>query len=96
MGDKLALQLFVTSRTPLSERAETNIRQICKDVLGESYTLEVFDVVSHPDRAAEQQIVATPTLIVSAEGAARRLIGDFSDRAKVLQGLGLPPEESAS
>ncbi len=95
MDSKRVLKLFVTSRTPLSERAELNLRQICDEELGGNAELEIIDVVAHPELAAAQQIVATPTLIVIEPNVTRRLIGDFSDRSRVRRGLGLLDENAA-
>ncbi len=95
MDNKRQFTLFVTSRTPLSERAELNIRQICDDAYDGNVDIEVIDVVTHPERAAELHIVATPTLVVTDPDTTRRLIGDFSDKSKVMCGLGLNDENKA-
>jgi len=53
------------------------------------YELEIIDVYQQPLIAQKEQIVALPLLIKKAPGIERRLIGDMSDKERVLRGLGL-------
>jgi len=87
--DRHLLRLYVAGTTPRSMRAVQSIKRICESELAGSYDLEVIDVYKQPGRAVEDQIVAIPTLIKQAPGMVRRLIGDLSQEAKVLMGLGL-------
>jgi len=45
------------------------------------------DVLQHPQRAEDEKILATPTLIKKLPPPLRRVIGDLSDKDKVLLGL---------
>jgi len=47
------------------------------------------DIYKQPRRAVTDQIIAIPTLIKEAPGTLRRIIGDLSQTALVLQGLGI-------
>jgi circadian clock protein KaiB len=87
--DRHVLRLYVAGTTPRSLRAVQSIKRICESELAGRYDLEVIDVYKQPGRAMEDQIVAIPTLIKQAPGMVRRLIGDLSQEAKVLLGLGL-------
>jgi circadian clock protein KaiB len=53
--------------------------------------MDVVDVLLHPQMAEDEKILATPTLIKQVPPPVRRVIGDFSDREKVLLALGLRP-----
>ena len=53
------------------------------------YRLEVVDIYKNPRRAAEDHIIAIPTLIKEAPGVITRMIGDLSKTAVVRFGLGL-------
>jgi circadian clock protein KaiB len=86
------LKLFVTGKTPRAELAITNIRRICEDDLGGEYELEIIDVLEQPDRAESERVLATPTLIKQLPPPLRRVIGDLTDRERVLFGLALMPE----
>lgn len=86
---KYKLTLYVTGRTPHSERAVANLQRICDRDLGGKYQFEIVDVLEQPQLAEDQRIIATPTLIKELPPPLRRLIGDMSDRNKVLLGLDL-------
>jgi circadian clock protein KaiB len=90
-NDHYKLRLFVTGSTPRSVRAIANMRRICEENLSGRYDLEVVDVYENPDATRELQIVATPTLVKILPEPLRRIIGDLSDRERVLAGLNLTP-----
>lgn len=56
------------------------------------YDLEIIDVLEFPDLAEDERILATPTLIKSLPLPLRRVIGDLSDKEKVLLGLEVHPK----
>ena len=85
------LRLFVTGSTPRSARAIANMRKICEENLSGRYDLEVVDVYENPNATRELQIIATPTLVKILPEPLRRIIGDLSDREKVLAGLNIIP-----
>ena len=86
------LRLYVTGMTPRSTRAITAVRRLCEELLRGRYELEIIDVYQQPALSQREQIVATPTLIKIGPAPQRRLIGDMSNRARLLAGLGLPAE----
>jgi circadian clock protein KaiB len=69
--------------------AIANLRRICEQELGGQYQLEIIDVLEHPDLAEEDKVLATPTLIKQLPPPLRKVIGDLSDKEKVLLGLEL-------
>ena len=85
------LRLYVAGATPGSQRAISNLRAICESELAGRYELEVIDVYQRPTLAAGEQIVAAPTLIKQLPLPVRTLVGDLSDRDRVLVGLDLRP-----
>lgn len=89
------LRLYVTGTTPRSTRAIENIRRVCEDHLKGRYELEVIDIYQNPDAAGEAQIIAAPTLIKTLPAPLRRVIGDLSDREKLLTGLNITPMPAA-
>jgi circadian clock protein KaiB len=90
------LRLYVTGSTPRSTRAIENMRRICEEHLGGRYDVEVIDIYQNPEAARELQIIAAPTLVRILPEPLRRVIGDLSDREKVLAGLDLQPKPNAS
>ncbi len=81
------LKLYVTGKTPRSERAIKTLQQICDEQLGSAYDLQIIDVLENPQLAEDEKILATPTVIKSLPPPIRRIIGDLSDSEKVLLGL---------
>ncbi len=81
------LRLFITGRTPQSQRAINNLRSICETEIQGAYEVEVIDVLEHPALAEHDKILATPTLVKRLPEPIRKIIGDLSDREKVLLGL---------
>jgi len=92
-GARYVLRLYVTGMTPRSQRAIESIKEISEEHLAGRYDLEVIDIYQQPERAQEAQVVATPTLIKQLPLPLRKLIGDMSDKDRVLIGLGIQEKE---
>lgn len=87
------LRLFVSGSTPRSARAIQNIRALCEEKLHGRYDLEVIDIYQHPEVVKPEQIVVTPTFVKRLPLPFRKIIGDLSDKDRVLVGLDLVPLE---
>jgi circadian clock protein KaiB len=87
--DKYILRLYITGSTVRSKLAIVNLNKICEEYLDGRYELEVIDLYQHPGLAKDEQIIAAPTLIKRLPLPFRRIIGDMSDKEKVLFGLDL-------
>jgi len=88
-GEHYILRLFIAGSSPISARAITNLRQICEEFLKDNYTLEIIDAHQQPELVREENVTALPMLVKKNPTPKKRLIGDFSDRKKVLLGLGI-------
>jgi circadian clock protein KaiB len=89
--EKFIIKLYVTGKTPTSERATANMQRICEVDLQGKYELLVIDVLENPQLAEDEKILATPTLTKNLPLPLRRVIGDLSNKEKVLLGLDLQP-----
>jgi circadian clock protein KaiB len=87
--DCYVLRLYITGNTPRSTEAIANIRALCAEKLDGRYDLEVIDIYQQPAAATGAQIIAAPTLIKKLPSPLRRLIGDLSNRHRVLAGLNI-------
>ena len=87
------LKLYVAGNTPNSMRALNSLREILESEFKGVYALKVIDVLKSPQLAEEDKILATPTLSKILPPPVRRIIGDLSDREKVLIGLDLLYDE---
>ena len=83
------LRLFVSGASPNSVRAINNLLEICETHIQGKYNLEIIDVYQQKNLAEKEQIVALPMLIKKLPLPLRKLLGDMSDKEKVLEGLGL-------
>jgi circadian clock protein KaiB len=86
---RYVLRLYVTGMTPRSARAISNLQTICEQYLDGQYDLEVIDIYQQPVLTKGEQIIAAPTLIKKLPLPVRRIIGDMSNRERVLAGLDL-------
>lgn len=87
------LKLYVAGNTPSSIRAIRTLNKILQDEFQGVYALKVIDVLQNPQLAEEDKILATPTLSKVLPPPVRKIIGDLSDREKVLIGLDLLYDE---
>lgn len=87
------LKLYVAGNTANSIRALKILKDILEAEFQGIYTLKVIDVLKNPQLAEEDKILATPTLSKILPPPVRKVIGDLSDREKVLIGLDLLYEE---
>jgi len=83
------LRLYVAGQTPKSLLALANLKQICEEHLQGHYEIEVIDLRENPQLASGDQILAVPTLVRRLPEPIKKIIGDLSNRERVLVGLDL-------
>ncbi len=86
---KFKLCLYVTGPSPQSTKAFANIKDICEEYLEGRYELEVVDVLQRPEMAKLHDVIAAPTLVRLLPEPLRRMIGDLSNKARVLAALNI-------
>ena len=86
---RYVLKLYVAGQTPRSIAALANLRSICESHLEGKYSIEVIDLVQNPRLARTDQIVAVPTLVRKLPEPMRKIIGDLSNKERVIVGLRL-------
>ena len=89
---KYILKLYVTGQTARARAAIENLERLCREDLAGEYELQVIDVLENPQLAEDDRVLATPTLIKQLPPPLRRVIGDLSDKEKVLFGLDVRPK----
>ncbi len=85
------LRLYVAGQTPKSLVAFANLKRICEEHLRGQYQIEVIDLLQNPHLAREDQILAIPTLVRKLPEPLRKIIGDLSNKERVLLGLDVRP-----
>jgi circadian clock protein KaiB len=83
------LRLYVAGQTPKSIQAFANLKKICEEHLAGRYSIEIVDLIKHPQLATGDQILAIPTLVRKLPEPFRKIIGDLSNTERVLVGLDL-------
>ena len=89
------LRLYVTGRSPNSVRAIENLELACEQYLPGQYHIEIVDLLENPRLAADDQILAVPTLVKKLPPPIRKIVGDLSDTDRLLVGLQLRPRQDA-
>jgi circadian clock protein KaiB len=84
----------VTDRSPKCLLAIENLRRVCEEHLAGHYRIEVVDLLENPRLAADDQILAVPTVVRKLPQPIRTIVGDLSDTDRVLVGLQLRPHRS--
>jgi circadian clock protein KaiB len=84
---RLQLRLYVAGQTPRSIAALANLKQVCEERVPGKYKIEVIDLLKKPQLASGDQILAVPTLVRSLPPPIRKIIGDLSNKEKLLIGL---------
>ncbi len=88
------LRLYVAGQTPKSLAAFANLKKICEEYLSGQYRIEIIDLLENPHLAKQDQIVALPTLVRKLPPPIRKIIGDLSNKEKVLIGLNVNKSKS--
>lgn len=85
----VVLRLYIAGGAPNSLQAVANLEEICREHLKGGHRLEVVDVLEHPRRAMADGVLVTPSLAKLSPRPAANIVGNLSDKAKVLLALGL-------
>jgi len=83
------LRLYIAGTTPKSVLAMKNLQRYCDEYLEGRYSIEIIDLLTKPQLALGDQILAVPTLVRRMPVPIRRIIGDLSNEERVLIGLDL-------
>ena len=81
----------MAGQTPRSIAAFSNLKKICEEHLKGRYRITLIDLIENPKLARGDQILALPTLVRNLPTPVRKIIGDLSNKEKVLVGLDVRP-----
>src|SRR5580765_6332854 len=87
--EKYVLHLYISGMSEKSVNAITNINRICHEHLEGCYELDIIDIYQQAFIAEREQIIACPSLVKDLPLPKRILIGDLSNKLKVLTILGI-------
>lgn len=85
----VVLRLYIAGGAPNSMQAIANLEAVCAEHLKDGHRLEVVDVIEDPRRAMADGVLVTPSLIKLSPSPVARVVGNLSDRKRLLLALGL-------
>ena len=85
----VVLRLYIAGRAPNSLQAIANLEAICKQYLKDGHELEIVDVLEEPARALAEGVLVSPSLSKLSPLPGVNVVGNLSDKAKVLLALGV-------
>ena len=89
------LKLYVAGQSAKCLAAVRNLNAFCEAELAGRYRIEVIDLLENPRLARDDQILAIPTLVRKLPEPLRKIVGDLSNREKMLVGFDLTPQAEA-
>jgi len=78
----------VAGRAPRYETAHLHLKELCEEYFAGNYSIQIVDLVEHPERARADNVIAIPMLERVSPEPVVRIIGDLSDSQSVLGALG--------
>jgi circadian clock protein KaiB len=82
-------RLYIAADTQNSVQAASNLIAFCNEHLADRYEIEYVDVFKHPNRALQESIRMTPTLVKLSPAPVRRIVGTLADTRRVMETLDL-------
>ena len=89
IAEKYDFRLYIAGTNLNSVRAIENVRRLCKQLRPSRCDLDIIDLYQQPGLAKRDEVVAAPALIKISPLPRRTFIGDLSDTARVIAGLGI-------
>ena len=81
--------MYVAGHAPRYEAARLHLKQLCEERFAGNYSIEVVDLLEHPEKARSDNVIAIPMLERVSPEPVVRIIGDLSDKQSVLGALGV-------
>ncbi|MFT3839073.1 MAG: circadian clock KaiB family protein [Myxococcaceae bacterium] len=85
--DMWNLRLYVAGQSAKCIAAVKNLNAFCEAELKGRYRIEVIDLLENPKLAKDDQILAIPTLVRKIPEPLRKIVGDLSNKEKMLVGF---------
>ena len=87
-GSFTLLRLYIAGESQKSLNAIANLNNIRDANILDPHKVEIINTLDHPARVIDDGVLVTPTLIIKKDSLpARTIIGDLSDKSKVLISL---------
>jgi circadian clock protein KaiB len=83
--DKYLFKLFISGMSVKSVRALENFKELADAHFRNNHEIEIIDVGKDRSKALEYEIFAVPTLIKLGPEPKRIILGDLSEKEKVMR-----------
>lgn len=87
--EPVRLRLYVAGDGPNSQRALTNLRSLCEEHFPDCHEVEIIDILREPQRAFQDGVLLTPTLVRLSPSPVVKIVGTLSQRGPLLDALEL-------
>jgi circadian clock protein KaiB len=91
---RIILRLYIIGGKAHSKKAIVDVEKLISEDLKGKCHLEIVDILLNPKEAEKHNIIATPTLIKSQPKPEKRIVGDLSNKEKLLFSLDLEEPKS--
>ncbi len=88
----VVLRLYVAGKAPNSVAARRALKRIVEQSMRDDIEVEIVDVFAEPQRAMEDGILVTPTLLRISPGPTWTIVGNLADGDRVTALLELVEE----
>lgn len=75
--------LYVKDRGEQSRKVHERLAQLCFEALPGKHVIKVVDLSEEPDAAAENNIIAAPSVITNLPGRLQTFVGDLSNDSTI-------------
>jgi circadian clock protein KaiB len=82
-------RLYTVGQMYNSRLAIRNLEALVKEYLDDSYEIEIVDILEEPQSTWKDNILVTPTLVKYSPPPTVTILGNLSEKIKVLFALGL-------
>ena len=83
------LRLYVAGQSPNSAVARRNLQKMCERHLPDRHQIQIVDLLRSPERALDDSVFVTPTLIRLWPEPVVRVLGSLSSAETILEVLGI-------
>lgn len=83
------LILYITGYNSKANRIIDQLRTTIDNDFKDKYSLKIVNLLENPQLAEEHDVFATPTVVKVFPLPMKKILGDLSNKEKVLYGLGL-------
>jgi circadian clock protein KaiB len=75
--EKIMLKLYIIKQTPAATETILKLKSFLDSKFRNTYSLDVIDILSSPEKAIQDKVMASPTLIKVKPFPSKRIVGNI-------------------